>query len=162
MENNFSGSQPYLSFEIDGELYAYRISQVVEVIDMQKITVIPKTPAYIMGVINFRGDILPLIDIRKECGLDCEKNFDFKESVIIVLEINKDDLENRFFVGSIVNSVRDVIEVKPVDILPVPNFDNKINTEYTEGIFKYNDNFITILNIPAVFSIKKNTNKTDY
>jgi len=152
---DFSSAIPYLSFQLNQDLYAYKISDVVEVIDLQKITVIPKTPPYIMGVINFRGDILPLIDIRKECGLNCDSDFDV-DSVIIVLDVNKEDSENRFLVGSIVNAVRDVVEVKPVDIMPIPNFDNRINPEFAEGIFKHNDNFITVLDIPAVFSIDKN------
>ena len=131
---DYSSAIPYLSFQLNQDLYAYKISDVVEVIDLQKITVIPKTPPYIMGVINFRGDILPLIDIRKECGLNCDSDFDVDS----------------------VNAVRDVVEVKPVDIMPIPNFDNRINPEFAEGIFKHNDNFITVLDIPAVFSIDKN------
>jgi purine-binding chemotaxis protein CheW len=154
---NYSSSIPYLSFKLNQDLYAYKISDVVEVIDLQKITIIPKTPPYIMGVINFRGDILPLIDIRKECGLDFQNDFDPAESVIIVLDVNKDDPENRFMVGSIVNSVKDVVEVKPVDIMPIPNFDNRINPEFAEGIFKHGDDFITVLDILAVFSINQNS-----
>ena len=150
---NYSNGTSYLSFLLNQELYAYKVSDVIEVIEWQKITVIPQSPNYIMGVINFRGEILPLIDVRKKCGLDASKDFDPQACVIIVLEINKDDQDNRLTVGSIVDSVSDVVDVKPVDILPIPDFDTKINTDYTEGIFKHNDNFITILDANNIFSL---------
>ncbi len=150
---NYSGATPYLSFWLNDELYAYRVEDVIEVLEMQKITVIPKTPPYIMGVINFRGEILPVIDVRKKCGLEASKNLNTPDSVIVVLEINKDDSDNSLTVGSLVESVSDVVNVKPIDIMPIPEFDTKINAELTEGIFRHEDKFITILDTNKIFSL---------
>ncbi len=150
---NYSGATPYLSFWLNDELYAYRVEDVIEVLEMQKITVIPKTPPYIMGVINFRGEILPVIDVRKKCGLESSQNLNTPDSVIVVLEINKDDSDNSLTVGSLVESVSDVVNVKPIDIMPIPEFDTKINAELTEGIFRHDDKFITILDTNKIFSL---------
>ncbi|MCQ2253014.1 MAG: chemotaxis protein CheW [Bacteroidales bacterium] len=150
---NYSGATPYLSFWLNEELYAYRVEDVIEVLEMQKITMIPKTPDYIMGVINFRGEILPVIDVRKKCGLDSSQDFDTKDCVIVVLEINKDDQDNSLTVGSIVESVSDVVQVKPIDIMDVPEFDTKINADLTEGIFRHDNKFITILDTTKIFSL---------
>lgn len=156
---NYSNGTSYLSFLLNNELYAYRVADVIEVIELQKITIIPQTPPYIMGVINFRGEILPLIDVRKKCGLDSSEEFTPDNSVIIVLEIAGDDGDSSLQIGSIVNSVSDVVDVKPVDIMPIPDFDTKINAEYTEGIFKHNGNFITILDANNIFSLNNNLKK---
>lgn len=150
---NYSGATPYLSFWLNDELYAYRVEDVIEVLEMQKITVIPKTPPYIMGVINFRGEILPVIDVRKKCGLDSSQNLNTQDSVIVVLEINKDDADNSLIVGSLVEKVSDVANIKPIDIMPIPEFDTKMNAELTEGIFRFNDRFVTILDTNKIFSL---------
>lgn len=156
---NYSNGTSYLTFLLNQELYAYKVSEVIEVIELQKVTIIPKTPPYIMGVINFRGEILPLIDVRKKCGLNATAEFNADNSVLIVLEINKEDPDNKLTVVSIVNNVSDVVDVKPIDIMPIPDFDTKIKTEYTEGIFKHKDNFITILDTSAIFSLNNNIKK---
>ncbi|MCQ2249739.1 MAG: chemotaxis protein CheW [Bacteroidales bacterium] len=150
---NYSGATPYLSFWLNDELFAYKVEDVIEVLEMQKITVVPKSQPYIMGVINFRGEILPVIDVRQKCGLDAGKVFDPVDSVIVVLEVCKDDPDYRITVGSIVERVSDVVQVKPIDIKPVPEFDTKINAEYTEGIFSHGDRFITILDTTKIFSL---------
>ena len=168
---NFSSPVPYLTFMLGGEYFACRIEEVVEVIDMQKVTSVPKTPPHICGVINFRGDILPLIDIRKVCSSDghaangadtqtespAEDSGISKESVIIVLEISGGEEDgDTLTAGALADCVNDVVEIKPVDIVPIPEFDTKIKPEYTEGLFKYNGAFVTVLNMPAVFSLDKN------
>jgi len=151
--SNYSGATPYLSFWLNEELFAYKVEDVIEVLEMQKITVVPQSQPYIMGVINFRGEILPVIDVRKKCGLDSSKQMDNADSVIVVLEICKDDPDNRITVGSIVESVSDVVQVKPIDIKPVPEFDTKINAELTEGIFSHGDRFITIFDTQKIFAL---------
>ncbi len=150
---NYSGATPYLSFWLNEELFAYRVEDVIEVLEMQKITVVPQSQPYIMGVINFRGEILPVIDVRKKCGMDAGKAFHPTDSVIVVLDICKDDPDNRITVGSIVESVSDVVQVKPIDIKPVPEFDSKINAGLTEGIFSHGEKFITILDANKIFSL---------
>ncbi|MBQ5402874.1 MAG: purine-binding chemotaxis protein CheW [Bacteroidales bacterium] len=153
MSETYSNTISYLSFYLNGELYAFKVSDVIEVIELQKVTLIPKTPPHILGVINFRGEILPLIDVRKICGLKTDKNFDENQSVIIVLETGKDTPENLLTVSCMADAVSDVIDVKMADIMSIPDFDAKIKAEYTEGIFEHNGDYITILNSSAIFSI---------
>ncbi|MCQ2973600.1 MAG: chemotaxis protein CheW [Bacteroidales bacterium] len=152
-----SDSTSYLSFLINEEYFAVKIQNVLEVLEMQKIIPIPKTPKYIRGVINFRGEILPVIDTRLKFNMI--ENQNKSNNVIIVLEINQDDNENKLLVGTIADSVKNVVDVKPLDIMLVPDFNTIINSEYTDGIFKNENNFITILNIDKIFSLNNKNQK---
>lgn len=147
---NYSNITSYLSFMLNGEIFAIDVNLVVEVLEMQKITPIPKTKPYIKGVINFRGEILPVIDTRLKFNM--EETPENNNSVIIVLEIKNPDTPP-LQIGTIADGVKDVVYVKPLDIMAVPELNTKINTEYTEGIFNLNDNFITILNVNKIFSL---------
>lgn len=147
---NYSNITSYLSFMLNGEIFAIDVNLVVEVLEMQKITPIPKTKPYIKGVINFRGEILPVIDTRLKFNM--EETPENNNSVIIVLEIKNPDT-SPLQIGTIADGVKDVVYVKPLDIMAVPELNTKINTEYTEGIFNLNDNFITILNVNKIFSL---------
>jgi purine-binding chemotaxis protein CheW len=150
---NYSGAVPYLSFWLNDELYAYKVDNVVEVLELQKITVVPKSESYIMGVLNFRGEILPVIDVRKKCGLNSSRDILVEDSVIIVLNVNKEDTDNIVYVGSIVERVSDVIHIKPIDIVQIHEFDSKIDSSLTEGIYNYDGNFVTLLDVHKLFAI---------
>ncbi len=101
----------YLSFQLDDEIFAINVKKVLEVLQMQKITKVPKTPDYIKGVINFRGEILPVIDTRQKFSLN--KVEDYTKFVIIMLNFVRDHKEQKF--GAIVDSVMDVFEYNGVD-----------------------------------------------
>lgn len=140
----------YLTFPIQENIYAVKVKYVIEVLNIGKITPIPKAQKHIKGVINFRGSILPIMDLRLKLGLQ-EKPYDDK-TVIIVFE-TKDNDKEEIQLGCISDGVYDVANIKTADILPVNPLDCKINPEYCEGFFKNENRFITILNVEKIFVV---------
>jgi len=139
----------YLSFILDNELFAIEVKSVLEVLEMQKITRVPQTPSHIKGVTNFRGEILPVIDSRIKFNMPIvtiQSNF-----VIIVLDLQYKG--KPMLLGAVVDSVSDVLEIAPEQIKPVPEMGSKYNTDYLEGMYKLNDDFIMILKVEKVFSV---------
>lgn len=149
---NFSAASPYLSFLLDDELYAFDISNVVEVTELPKITIVPQCADYIKGVFNFRGEILPTIDVMTKCHLACMHEVSDEEKSVIVLDINKDDPETHLTAGVIVDKVSDVVNIKPIDIITIHNFDTKIDASFVDGIYNNDGNIITILNTYKVLA----------
>lgn len=154
---NFSGAAPYLSFWLDNELYAFDINNVVEVMELPKITTVPQCAEYIKGVFNFRGEILPAIDVMTKCHLVSTHDAPADDKAIIVLDINKDDPDNHLTAGAIVEKVSDVINIKPIDVIPIHDFDTKIDAEFAEGIYNYDGKIITILNTSKILALKSKT-----
>ena len=107
----------YLSFKLDEEVFAANVNQVLEILELPKITRIPQSPAYMRGVINLRGAVLPVIDARLKFGLG--QSADTNDSCIIVLDINLGDEKIR--IGLLVDAVEEVLEIDKEDILPPPS-----------------------------------------
>jgi purine-binding chemotaxis protein CheW len=139
----------FLSFRLKKELFAVSVKKVLEVLQQQHITEIPDLPEYIKGVINFRGDILPIFDARLKLNLTIPSEEE-QQNVIIVLDLLYEDKNIR--IGAIVDEVKDVLSFDENDIKPVPEMGLKYNMEYINGIIKVGDNFIMILNVDKVFT----------
>ncbi len=139
----------YLTFTLDSEIYALRISQVREVLDMTKITKVPKMPSFMRGVINLRGGVVPVIDLRRKFDIGiCEDTVD---TCIIILEILVED--ETTIIGAISDSVKEVITFEESEIEPAPKLGTRLRTEFITGMSKQNEEFIIILNVGKVFSI---------
>jgi purine-binding chemotaxis protein CheW len=136
----------YLSFSLGKESFAIPIGKVLEVLQKMYITQIPEMPEFIKGVINFRGDILPVFDLRSRFNL---RHFDAEKFVVIVLEIENEEKKNRLC--AIVDKVNDVIAIDNQTILPVPEMGLKYKTDYLAGMINLKEHFITILDIDKVF-----------
>ena len=138
----------FLTFNLGQEQFAVNVANVLEVLEQQHITRVPKTPDHIMGIINFRGDILPVVNTRRKFNLD---TIDRGERYyIIIFEVMKN--EHRLPVAAIADSVRDVIEINTPDIKPLPEMGLNYNTNFIAGSVRRNDSFILLLNIDKVFS----------
>jgi len=152
----------FLSFNLSSEIFAITVTKVLEVLEIQPVTKVPQTPEYIRGVINFRGDILPVIDTRRKFNM--ESVADTPKTVIIVLDLvifNK-----KLIVGIIADSVKDVIEISPSDVKEVPSLGSRYNSDFLEGMIKTDSGFIMILNIEKVFtaddvSLVENSTESD-
>jgi len=143
--------QSYLSFSLGVELFAVHVSHVVEVLHKQTITLVPKAPAHIQGIINFRGDILPVISTRSKLNKqNTESNVKW---VIIILECKCED-EKKIF-GAIVDQVYDVLEIGDDEIKISPAFGNTFQPELVAGVVKREERFVFILDIQKVFELKK-------
>ncbi|MBN2010793.1 chemotaxis protein CheW [candidate division KSB1 bacterium] len=138
----------YLTFKFDNEHYALEISKVREVLDFIKVTKIPRTPDFMRGVINLRGNVVPVVDLKLKFGMAAiEKSVD---TCIIISEIKVDD--NDTVLGLMADSVDEVIEMEPKNIEHAPQIGMRLNTEFIKGVGKRSDEFIIILDIDKIFS----------
>lgn len=141
--------QTFLTFQLGQEYFAVNVCKVLEVLEKQHITKVPQVPQHILGIINFRGNILPVVDMRLKFNLSAhngeEKNF------VIVYDISNQD--NQFIIAATSDSVKDVIEISEMEIKPVPEMGIKYNSKYIIGAVRRDDTFILLLDIEKVLSI---------
>jgi purine-binding chemotaxis protein CheW len=147
-ENNDVALNQYLTFTLAKEQYAVSVSKVMEVLEYTNITKVPRTLDFMRGVINVRGSVIPVIDLRLKFDMEeAERTID---TSIIVMNVNVGD--ESVTLGTLADSVQEVISLDPSSIEPAPQIGTKINTRFISGIGKQNDRFIIILDIDAVFS----------
>jgi len=147
----------YLSFKLGDEFFAVHVSKVLNILELLQITKVPKSHESILGVINLRGSVLAVVDIRIKFGL---AHADFtKDTCILVLQVivNEEQIE----AGAIVDSVHAVIEVDESQILPPPSVGVKFKSEFVTGIIKQNEKFIMVLEIDKLFAIENFITKTE-
>lgn len=141
--SSVEGSQ-YLTFGIDEEEYAISILKVKEIIEMKKITKIPNLPEYIKGIINLRGNIIHIIDIREKFGMSI-RAYD-KFNVIIIVEAAGKTL------GIIVDQVRDVLSIDKDSVQPPIDFEGNIDNVYVEGMAKVGERLVVVVDIDKMLS----------
>lgn len=134
----------YVTFVIAEENYGVEVLKVQEIIGMTEIVYVPNSPDFMKGVINLRGSVVPVVDMRKRFLMD-ERAYDMF-TVIIIVEVKK------MLVGMIVDSVSDVMGIRQADIHETPHFTTKIDTEFIAGIGQVNDKLTIILDIDRIFS----------
>jgi purine-binding chemotaxis protein CheW len=141
----------YLTFSLAGEEYGIGILKVKEIIGMMPVTIVPQTPAYIKGVINLRGKVIPVIDLRLKFMM---KAADYTErTCIIVVEITA--AGRTILMGSVVDAVSEVLNIKGSDIEETPAFGAKLNTEYILGMAKISGGIKILLDIDRVLSVEE-------
>lgn len=131
-------------FKIGNEEYGVDIAEVQEINRMIEITKIPRAPEFVEGVINLRGKVIPVIDLRKRFGMD-KKEYD-KNSRIIVVEIDEK------LVGMIVDAVTEVLRITSDNIEPPPPIIAGIGSEYLKGVGKLDDRMLILLDLSKVFT----------
>ena len=141
----------FLTFKLDEEIYALDILQVREVLDYTTITKVPKMPQFMRGVINLRGGVVPVVDLRLKFGLAITENT--VDTCIIIMEISLDG--ETTLLGALADSVQEVITLDSEQIEPPPKIGTRLNTEFIKGMGKKNDDFIIILDIDRVFSAEE-------
>jgi len=138
----------YLTFKLDDELYALDISSVQSVLDFEKVTKVPRTPEFMNGVINLRGSVVPIVDVKLKFGM--AKTVKTVDSCIIIVEMNLDG--ETVVLGCLADSVKEVIDIEPENIEPAPKIGTKLNTDFIKGMGKIGDEFIIILNFDKIFT----------
>ena len=138
----------YLTFKIDEEIFAANVSKVISILELSKITKIPRTPDFIRGVINLRGVVLPIVDLRIKFGLTPTEFT--SNTCILVLEINIES--SSVNIGALVDSVQEVLEIEDNDIMPPPNLGAKYRSDFIDGMFKTENSFIMMLNMDMIFT----------
>jgi len=138
----------YLTFRLGDEVFGLPIAKVREVLDYTTVTRVPQTPDFMRGVINLRGSVVPVVDMRLKFGLESTERT--VNTCIIIVEI---ELENETTVlGALADSVQEVLELGPEQIEPAPKIGTRLNTEFIKGMGKADEKFIILLNIDRVFS----------
>jgi Chemotaxis signal transduction protein len=138
----------YLSFVVCDELFAVNVTKVLEVLQKQRITHVPNAPNYIRGIINFRGEVVPVFESRIKFTLP--NRTDDGAFVIIVLDLSKDG--EIFRAGAVVDRVKDVFIIDDSEIKPVPAMSKEFNASFLKGIYKMHNDFIMLLDAEKVFS----------
>ena len=149
MAENQSGQ--YLTFCLNRDLYAFNLLKIREVLELTKITKVPRTPKFMSGVINLRGKVVPVVDLRVKFELEeIERTID---TSIIIVEVNYDN--DVIILGSLVDSVKSVIKLEENMHEPPPRVGLNIDLSFIDSIGKVKDDFVIILNIDKIFSAKE-------
>jgi len=138
----------YLTFSLESEEYGIGILKVKEIIGMLPITSVPRTPKFVKGVINLRGKVIPVIDLRSKFDMKSTSYND--RTCIIVVEI--DASQSTVLIGIVVDTVSEVLNIKEEDIEETPAFGTKLDTRYILGMAKQEGGVKILLNIDKVLS----------
>ena len=147
----------YLTFALSGEMFAVGILNVKEIIEFGNITEIPMMPAFIRGVINLRGAVVPVIDLSARFGGPASTVS--RRTCIVIVELGEG--EERQDLGVIVDAVNEVLEIPRSEIEPPPTFGAKIRADFIFGMGKVAGKFVIILNINNVLSVEEISRITD-
>jgi purine-binding chemotaxis protein CheW len=142
-------SGKFLTFLLANESYGVEVLRIREIIRMQKITPVPQMPAHVKGVINLRGKVIPVVDLRLKFNLNAEEATE--RTCFIVVDVENGQGVNSLL-GLVVDAVKEVLNVTENDVDPSPDFGTCLSTECCLGIAKVKDNVITLLDIEKVVS----------
>ena len=138
----------YLTFKLGEEVFALDVEKVREVLDYTTITRIPRTPEFMRGVINLRGSVVPVVDLRLAFGMPAtEKTVN---TCIVVTEVSMQG--EKVVLGALADSVEEVTDLEPDQIQPGPRLGTTINTDFVRGMGRRENGFIVILDIDRVFA----------
>jgi purine-binding chemotaxis protein CheW len=143
-----SKDQKFLRFELDGEFYGLDILKIMEINGMMEITSVPQTPQFMKGLINLRGKVIPVIDLRLKFGLP-EEAYSERTSIIV---IEFKTVNGTTQMGIVVDRVSEVITINQADIVPAPEFGSKLKSEYIKGMAKTKTQVLIILDIDLILT----------
>jgi purine-binding chemotaxis protein CheW len=146
-------TRQYLTFKLGNEIFATDVAKVREVLDLTPITTIPRTPEFMAGVINLRGSVVPVVDLR--LCFEMSKTESTRNTCIVVVEVLLDG--ESMVIGALADSVEEVIDLEPEQIEPAPRIGTQIRTDFIKGMGKRDAQFIMILDIDRVFSAEELT-----
>lgn len=140
-------TEQYLTFILDGELFGVDVRETREILDLPVLTRIPQSPDYMLGVINLRGSIVPVVDLRLKFatagGEHCAN------SCVIVLEVTSP--EGPLVIGALADEVCEVIDLDAGQIQPAPRLGSRIRTEYLKGLGHHQERFVILLETSRIF-----------
>ena len=146
--DNTRETTQFLTFKLGDEVFALDISKVREVLDFTTVTKVPRTPEFMRGVINLRGSVVPVVDLRLKFGMTRTESS--VNTCVIITEVTVDN--DTTVLGALADSVQEVLDLEPGSIAPAPKIGTKLKTEFIKGMGRRDDRFIIILDIDKVFS----------
>ena len=138
----------FLTFRLDEEVFALDITKVREVLDFTTVTKVPRTPEFMRGVINLRGSVVPVVDLRVKFGMTRTEST--VNTCIIISEVAVDG--EQMVLGCLADSVQEVLDLEAGSIAPAPRIGTKLRTEFIKGMGKREDRFLILLDIDKLFS----------
>ncbi len=141
--------QQFLTFSLQQEMFGLSIQPIKEIIEYDKVTAVPMVPSYVRGVLNLRGNVVPVIDLPVRFGW--ESSPISKRTCIVIIEVESDD--ERFDIGVVIDSVSEVLEIADTDIGSAPSFGARVRTDFIAGMGRVNGDFIILLNANKVLAI---------
>jgi purine-binding chemotaxis protein CheW len=144
-------TRQYLTFKLGDEIFATDVAKVREVLDFTTITKIPRTPDFMSGVINLRGNVVPVVDLR--LCFEMSKTVKTVNTCVVVVEMLLDGEPT--VIGALADSVEEVIDLEPDQIEPAPKIGTEIRTDFIKGMGKRDSQFIMILDIDRIFSAEE-------
>jgi len=148
VEQGLGKSEKYLTFNLSGEQYGLEIIKVKEIIGLMDITRVPRIPDFVRGVINLRGKVIPVIDLRKKFAMESVE--DTEQTCIIVVDIMQENLSLQM--GIIVDSVSEVLDIQDDTVEETPTFGTAVSTNFIKGIAKTKGGVKILLNIEEVLT----------
>lgn len=148
LENVSNTMDTYLSFRLGREIFAASVHHVLNILEMKPITKVPHAPDYMSGVINLRGQVLPVIDMRVKFGMEATEATVDTCIIVLNLSIEGEDVT----LGVLVDAVSEVLELENEKIEPSPSIGTKYKAEFIKGMWKKDENFIMLLNINLIFT----------
>ncbi|MBF0399886.1 MAG: chemotaxis protein CheW [Magnetococcales bacterium] len=141
----------FLTFILADEVFAVDIGRVKEVLEYTPLTKVPRTPASMCGVINLRGSVVPVMDMRLKFGLSASDRT--VNTCIIIIEVAVN--EGKTVLGAMADSVKEVMSLDPDQIDPAPKIGTRLRTDFIRGMGKQGEHFIIILDTDKVFSAEE-------
>ncbi|MBF0627660.1 MAG: chemotaxis protein CheW [Magnetococcales bacterium] len=138
----------FLTFHLDREVFAIDISRIKEVLEFSSVTKIPRTPDFMCGVINLRGSVVPVVDLRLKFGMS--KSEKTVNTCIIIIDVTQE--EGTTVIGAMADSVKEVVELDPQQIEPPPKIGTGLRTDFIRGMGKQGNHFVILLDTDKVFS----------
>lgn len=137
-----------LTFLLDNEVYGTDISQIQEVLEYRRVTPVPRTPEFLMGVINLRGRVVPVVDLRYH--FDMARSETTVNTCIVIVDVLVDG--EKTSMGILADAVKEVVELTMDQITLPPRIGSHIDTRFISGMGRHDEEFIIILNLPKVFA----------
>jgi len=138
----------YLTFKLDVEEFGLEILKVQEIIKMMDVTRVPRTPAFVRGVINLRGKVIPIVDLRLKFDMESRENTD--KTCVIVVQVKR--AGGTIVTGIIVDEVSEVLDVTAEQIEPPPEFGGSVDTAFILGMGKVGERVVTLMDVDRVLS----------
>lgn len=147
---NIDKKNSYINLRIGTENFAISVFKVLEIIQPEQITKVPNSSDYVLGVLNFRGDIVPVIDMHKRFNVDDAES---ENNMVVIVDVKNKD--KKVLMGLLVDEVSDVIEFEYKSIKSVPDLGIKYNPEFIEGFIDQQEKFIMVLDTDRVLNVNE-------
>jgi purine-binding chemotaxis protein CheW len=147
-DSTTSGLSQYLTFDLAGERYAVAVASVEVVLESTVVTRVPKSPAHLRGVINHRGSVVPVVDLRSVFGIDRSESEESSSVIVTQVEFEGE----RLTAGILADSVQEVVDLEQASVEPPPSFGARVDGEFIKGIAKRDGRFVILLDLERALS----------